>query len=44
MTFIDDYQVSFKIHGAYLILNLLTCMPLELLLRNGVDGLLFTVR
>ena len=43
MTFIDDYQVSFKICGAYLISNLLTRVPLELLLWNSVDGLLFTV-
>ena len=43
MTFLDDYQVSFKIRGTYLVSNLLTRVPPELLLRTGVDGLLFTV-
>lgn len=44
MTFLDDYQVPFKIRGVNLVSDLLTRVPPELLLRTGVDGLLFTVR
>ncbi|KIK79998.1 hypothetical protein PAXRUDRAFT_833799 [Paxillus rubicundulus Ve08.2h10] len=42
MSFLDDYQVLFKILGVRLVSNMLTRVPLELLLRTGVDALLFT--
>ncbi|KAF9242912.1 hypothetical protein BU15DRAFT_72567 [Melanogaster broomeanus] len=42
MSFLDDYQVPFKVLGVRLVSDMLTRVPPELLLRTGVDGLLFT--
>ncbi|KIO03097.1 hypothetical protein M404DRAFT_146557, partial [Pisolithus tinctorius Marx 270] len=42
MTFLDDYEVPYKVLGVRLISDMLTCAPPELLLRTGVDALLFT--
>lgn len=41
MTFLDDYEVPYKVLGVRLISDMLTCVPSELLLRTGVDALLF---
>ncbi|KAG6333516.1 hypothetical protein ID866_5579 [Astraeus odoratus] len=42
MTFLDDYQVPFKILGVRLVSTMLTRAPSELLIRTGVDALMFT--
>lgn len=42
MTFLDDYEVPYKVLGVHLISDMLTRVPPELLLRTGVDALLFT--
>ncbi|KAF9224388.1 hypothetical protein BS17DRAFT_732156, partial [Gyrodon lividus] len=42
MSFLDDYQVPFKVLGVRLVSDVLTRVPPELLLRTGVDALLFT--
>ncbi|KIJ19819.1 hypothetical protein PAXINDRAFT_7094 [Paxillus involutus ATCC 200175] len=42
MSFLDDYQVPFKVLGVRLVSDMLTRVPSELLLRTGVDALLFT--
>ncbi|KAL4075627.1 hypothetical protein J3A83DRAFT_4369827 [Scleroderma citrinum] len=42
MTFLDDYEVPYKIRGVHLVSKMLTRVPPNLLLRTGVDGLLFT--
>ncbi|KAI6004225.1 hypothetical protein EDD15DRAFT_2360528 [Pisolithus albus] len=42
MTFLDDYEVPYKVLGVRLISDMLTRVPPELLLRTGVDALLFT--
>ena len=44
MTFLDDFEASYKLQGVRLVSDLLACVPPELLKRTGVDGLLFTVR
>jgi hypothetical protein len=44
MTFLDDFQASYKLQGVRLVSDLLSRVPPELLKRTGVDGLLFTVR
>jgi hypothetical protein len=42
MTFLDDYQVSYKLKGVRLVTELLEHVPREILKRTGVDGLLLT--
>ncbi|KAF9076660.1 hypothetical protein BDP27DRAFT_1284592 [Rhodocollybia butyracea] len=42
MTFLDDYQVSYKLKGVRLVTELLEHAPREILKRTGVDGLLLT--
>lgn len=42
MTFLDDYEVPYKVLGVHLVSDMLTRVPPELLLRTGVDALLFT--
>ncbi|KAI6043493.1 hypothetical protein EDC04DRAFT_2890890 [Pisolithus marmoratus] len=42
MTFLDDYEVPYKVLGIRLISDMLTRVHAELLLRTGVDALLFT--
>lgn len=44
MSFLDDYQVPYKFLGVRLISDLLTRVPSDLLLRTGVDTLMFNVR
>jgi hypothetical protein len=44
MTFLDDFEASYKLQGVRLVSDLLSRVPPELLKRTGVDGLLFTVR
>ena len=44
MTFLDDYQVPYKFLGVRLVSDMLTRAPPDLLLRTGVDELMFTVR
>ncbi|KAF9557416.1 hypothetical protein CPC08DRAFT_819874 [Agrocybe pediades] len=40
MTFLDDYQASYKLQGTLLVQDLLRHVPADLLRRTGVDGLL----
>ncbi|KAJ7578575.1 hypothetical protein C8J56DRAFT_351967 [Mycena floridula] len=42
MTLIDDYQVPYKIHGVEIVQEMLQHVPVELLRRTGIDGLLRT--
>ncbi|KAG2147983.1 hypothetical protein DEU56DRAFT_103300 [Suillus clintonianus] len=42
MTFLDDFEASYKLRGVQLVSDLLSRVPPELLKRTGVDGLLFT--
>ncbi|KAJ8585420.1 hypothetical protein M405DRAFT_865407 [Rhizopogon salebrosus TDB-379] len=42
MTFLDDFEASYKLQGVRLVSDLLYRVPPELLKRTGVDGLLFT--
>lgn len=44
MSFLDDYQVPYKLLGVRLVSDMLTRVPSDLLLRTGVDALIFTVR
>jgi len=43
MTFLDDFEASYKLRGVRLVSDLLARVPPDLLKRTGVDGLLFTV-
>lgn len=43
MTYLDDYQAAFKLHGVDLVVHLLTITPAQLLRRTGMDVLLATV-
>ncbi|KAG1753218.1 hypothetical protein EDB19DRAFT_1668025 [Suillus lakei] len=42
MTFLDDFEAPYKLRGVQLVSDLISRVPLELLKRTGVDGLLFT--
>ncbi|KAG0700062.1 hypothetical protein DFH29DRAFT_808042 [Suillus ampliporus] len=42
MTFLDDFEASYKLRGVQLVSDLISRVPPELLKRTGVDGLLFT--
>ncbi|KAJ3753415.1 hypothetical protein EV360DRAFT_53504 [Lentinula raphanica] len=42
MTFLDDYQVPFKLKGVKMVEELLQHVPKEILKRTGVDGLILT--
>ncbi|KAG2345054.1 hypothetical protein BDR05DRAFT_931074 [Suillus weaverae] len=42
MTYLDDFEASYKLRGVQLVSDLLSRVPPELLKRTGVDGLLFT--
>ncbi|KAG9317102.1 hypothetical protein JVU11DRAFT_1290 [Chiua virens] len=42
MSFLDDYQVPYKIIGVRLVSGMLTRVPPDLLLQTGVDTLIFT--
>lgn len=42
MTYLDDFEAPYKLRGVQLVSDLLSRVPLELLKRTGVDGLLFT--
>ncbi|EIW62170.1 uncharacterized protein TRAVEDRAFT_117743 [Trametes versicolor FP-101664 SS1] len=42
MTYLDDYQAAFKLHGVDLVVHLLTITPAQLLRRTGMDVLLAT--
>ncbi|KAG8218289.1 hypothetical protein J3R82DRAFT_3900 [Butyriboletus roseoflavus] len=42
MTFLDDYQLPYKLLGVRLVSDMLTRVPPDLLLRTGVDALMFT--
>ncbi|KAH7888171.1 hypothetical protein F5I97DRAFT_1926557 [Phlebopus sp. FC_14] len=42
MSFLDDYQVPFKVLGVRLVSDMLARVPPDLLIRTGVDALLFT--
>lgn len=44
MSFLDDYQVHYKLLGVRLVSDMFTCVPPQLLLRTGVDTLIFNVR
>lgn len=44
MTLLDDYEVRYKLRGVQLVVEMLESVPLDLLRRTGVSGLLFTVR
>lgn len=44
MSLLDDYQVPYKLLGMRLVADMLTCVPPQLLLRTGVDTLIFDVR
>lgn len=44
MSFLDDYQAPYKRLGVRLVSDMLTRVPSDLLLRTGVDVLMFTVR
>ena len=44
MSFLDDYQVHYKLLGVRLVADMLTRVPPHLLLRTGVDTLIFNVR
>ena len=43
MSFLDDYQVSYELLGVRLVSDMLARVPSDLLLRTGVDALMFTV-
>lgn len=43
MTFLDDYQVPYKLKGVKMVEELLQHVPREILKRTGVDGLILTV-
>ena len=43
MSFLDDYQVHYKLFGVRLVSDMLTRVPPHLLLRTGVDTLIFNV-
>ncbi|KAJ3857221.1 hypothetical protein EV368DRAFT_77951 [Lentinula lateritia] len=42
MTFLDDYQVPYKLKGVKMVEELLQHVPREILKRTGVDGLILT--
>ncbi|KAH0839568.1 hypothetical protein J3R83DRAFT_457 [Lanmaoa asiatica] len=42
MSFLDDYQVPYKLLGVRLVSDMLTRVPPDLFLRTGVDALMFT--
>ncbi|KIM83994.1 hypothetical protein PILCRDRAFT_68800, partial [Piloderma croceum F 1598] len=42
MTLLDDYEAPYKIHGIKIVSELLQRVPIDLLKRTGIDGLLFT--
>ncbi|KAJ4472023.1 hypothetical protein J3R30DRAFT_3659960 [Lentinula aciculospora] len=42
MTFLDDYQVPYKLEGVRMVEELLQHVPREILKRTGVDGLILT--
>jgi len=44
MTLLDDYEAPYKISGIKMVSELLQRVPIDLLKRAGIDGLLFTVR
>ena len=44
MSFLDDYQVPYKLCGVRLVFDMLARVPPHLLLRTGVDTLMFNVR
>lgn len=44
MSFLDDYQVPYKLRGVRLVFDMLARMPPHLFLRTGVDTLMFNVR
>ncbi|KAI9572392.1 hypothetical protein HD554DRAFT_2168017 [Boletus coccyginus] len=41
MSFLDDYQVPYKLRGVRLVFDMLARVPPHLLLRTGVDTLMF---
>jgi len=43
MTFIDDYQMRYKLKGVKLASQLIQCAPKNLLSRTGVGQLIITV-
>jgi Tti2 family len=43
MTLLDDYEAPYKIHGIKIVSELFHRVPIDLLKRTGIDGLLFTV-
>lgn len=43
MTLLDDYQVTYKLHGISIISRMLKTVPPDLLRRTGVDELIFSV-
>lgn len=43
MTFLDDYQVPYKLIGVQMVNMLLEHVPRDILKRTGVDGLIITV-
>jgi hypothetical protein len=43
MTLLDDYEAPYKLRGIRIVSEMLEQVPMDLLRRTGVDGLLFTV-
>lgn len=44
MTLLDDYESYYKLKGLIVVSELLNHVPLDILKRTGVDGLLISVR
>ena len=44
MTLLDDYEAAYKLRGIRIVAEMLDRVPKDLLMRTGVDALLFTVR
>ncbi|KAI0092518.1 hypothetical protein BDY19DRAFT_883360 [Irpex rosettiformis] len=42
ITLIDDYEVRYKLQGVEVVSEMLKQVPVEILRRTGIDGLLFT--
>jgi hypothetical protein len=40
MTLLDDYEASYKLSGISTVSQMLECVPKDLLLRTGIDGVL----
>lgn len=43
MTLLDDYEAPYKLRGIKIVSDMLERVPVDILRRTGIDGLLFTV-